>query len=451
MLVDANQEQTLSLLDPLARPRLPRDLRRGAPGGAQVGALRGPAAAAVRRAAERHRPGDDPPASTWRMAETRCQSRQRLLRRPRRSRCCGRSSSLRVRRACSVVVSDHRKLTRYGYTAGLVGIVLLALPALLPSSLSEVNGAKVWLKLASFSIQPGEFAKILLMIFFASFLVAKRDLFMAASSKVLGVELPRGRDLGPILLAWVASHRHPGVREGPRHLAADLRRRPGDAVRRDRAGRLGGHRPQLFVGGCLHRLQPLHARPAARGELARPAGHLRQPGGGYQIAQGLFGLGTGGIGGTGLGAGRPDMVPEANTDFITAAIGEELGFIGLAAVLVLYLMLAHARHAQRARRARHVRQAARRRAGVRHGHADVRRRRRGHETHPGDRYHRPVPVLRWFVAAGELHPGRAAAPDLRRGPPPARPARSRSTSRRRRSRKRTPCSCSARRRRRPQA
>jgi len=239
-----------------------------------------------------------------------------------------------------IVIKDHRTLTRYSYTTGLVGIIALALPALLPSSLSEVNGAKVWIKLAGFSIQPGEFAKILLMIFFASFLVSKRDLFMAAGKKVVGIELPRARDLGPILIAA-------GVCIGVLVFEKDL----GTSllffsvvlvmlyVATERAiwvflG-LG-----FFIAGCVIAYNLFTHVQQRVANWLDPLATYNKAGGGYQIAQGLFGLGTGGVGGTGLGAGRPDMVPEASTDFITAAIGEELGFIGLAAILMVYLLLA---------------------------------------------------------------------------------------------------------------
>ncbi|HVV09150.1 FtsW/RodA/SpoVE family cell cycle protein [Amycolatopsis sp.] len=237
-------------------------------------------------------------------------------------------------------VRDHRTLTRYGYTCGLIGIIALALPAVLPSSLSEVNGAKVWLKLPGLSIQPGEFSKILLMIFFAAFLVAKRDLFMIAGRKVFGVELPRARDLGPLLIAaavcllvlvfekdlgtsllffgivlvliYVATERAIWVVTG-----------------------LG-----FFVVGCLIAYKLFTHVEQRVANWVDPLATYYDPGGGYQIAQGLFGLGTGGVGGTGLGSGRPEIVPEANTDFITAGLGEELGFVGLAALLVVYLILA---------------------------------------------------------------------------------------------------------------
>ncbi|HEY2764227.1 MAG TPA: FtsW/RodA/SpoVE family cell cycle protein [Pseudonocardiaceae bacterium] len=239
--------------------------------------------------------------------------------------------------AVLVLVRDHRMLTRYGYTCGLAGIVLLALPGLLPGSLSEVNGAKIWLKLGLFSIQPGEFAKILLMIFFASFLVAKRDLFTTAGKKMLGMELPRPRDLGPLIVAWAMS-------VGVLVLEKDL----GTSllffgvvlmliyVATERVAWMVIGLAFFIVGAWFADLIFSHVQDRVAAWLDPFAVY---DGAGYQMAQSLFGLGSGGVFGTGLGAGRPDLVPEANTDFITAAIGEELGFVGLAAVLFVYLLL----------------------------------------------------------------------------------------------------------------
>lgn len=237
------------------------------------------------------------------------------------------------------VIKDHRTLTRYGYTFGLVGLFLLALPAVLPGVVAPtINGAKIWLRVGPVSIQPGEFAKILLLIFFAAFLVSKRDLFMAAGRRMLGVDLPRARDLGPILVCWGVSV---VVLVAEKDLGTSLLFFGTVLVMlyvaTERAIWIGVGLA-LFVAGCLLAYQLFeHVQVRVANWLDPFADY---DGGGYQIAQSLFGLGTGGVGGTGLGAGRPDMVPLANSDFITAAIGEELGFIGLAALLLVYMLLA---------------------------------------------------------------------------------------------------------------
>ncbi|MFD2469646.1 FtsW/RodA/SpoVE family cell cycle protein [Amycolatopsis silviterrae] len=237
-------------------------------------------------------------------------------------------------------VRDHRVLARYGYLAGLAGIVAVLLPALLPSALSEVNGAKVWIKLGPLSIQPGEFAKLLLIVFAATTLVAKRELFRVAGRKVLGVELPRARDLGPIVVAALGCV---AVLAFEKELGASLLFFGIVLV----MIYLATERPiwvyaglTVFAGGCMLAYFLFNHVRQRVANWIDPLATYDQAGGGYQIAQGLFGLGTGGMGGTGLGAGRPDIVPEANSDFITASLGEELGFLGLAAVLLLYLLIA---------------------------------------------------------------------------------------------------------------
>ena len=103
-----------------------------------------------------------------------------------------------------VVVRDHTRLARYAYTSAAAGLFLLLLPAV-PGVGATINGARLWIRLGSITVQPSEVAKVLLMVFFASYLVSKRDVLSLASRRVAGIDLPRARDLGPILVAWAAS------------------------------------------------------------------------------------------------------------------------------------------------------------------------------------------------------------------------------------------------------
>ena len=103
------------------------------------------------------------------------------------------------------VVRDHQAITHYAYTLGLAGTILVIVPVLLPARYSEVNGSKLWIRIGGFSVQPGEFAKLALMAFFASYLINKRDVLTLASRRILGLYLPRGRDLGPVLAVWAVS------------------------------------------------------------------------------------------------------------------------------------------------------------------------------------------------------------------------------------------------------
>jgi cell division protein FtsW (lipid II flippase) len=243
--------------------------------------------------------------------------------------------------ALILLVRDHRALQRYAYTFALAGLLLLVLPTVLPAKFSELPGAPgahIWIRVAGFSIQPGEAAKILLTIFGSAYLVQKRDVLALAGKRMMGITFPRGRDFGPLLLAWllcigvlvrgndlgtsllffglfvvllyVATERVSWVIVGVVMFAG------GAYVAYQIFAKV-----QDRVGIWLHTFSPEYTDTA------------------YQLQQSLFGLGTGGIFGAGLGNGHPELVPLPATDFIISSFGEELGLFGLVGLLVLFAVM----------------------------------------------------------------------------------------------------------------
>ncbi|NUT22870.1 MAG: FtsW/RodA/SpoVE family cell cycle protein [Hamadaea sp.] len=243
-------------------------------------------------------------------------------------------------------LTDHRTISRYAWTLGFVGIILMMLPAILPRRFSEVNGAKLWIKVGSFSIQPGEFAKLMLASFFAYYLVRKREVLALASKRVLGIDFPRGRDLGPILAVWVLSlvvlvfEKDLGTALLYFGLFIVMLYIATERVSWLLIGLI------LFFGGAFlaYFLGKLIGGPFAnfydRANIwLDPFSGDRAYNEGYQLVQSLLGLGTGGLFGTGPGAGSPGQVPEVHNDFVFAGMGEEIGLIGLTALLCLYLLI----------------------------------------------------------------------------------------------------------------
>ncbi|MDR1118521.1 MAG: FtsW/RodA/SpoVE family cell cycle protein [Bifidobacteriaceae bacterium] len=236
---------------------------------------------------------------------------------------------------------DHRLLRRFTYTAMLLGLAGLVAP-LLPFIGNTVYGARIWIRIGPLSIQPAEASKILLVVFFAGYLVTHRDAMALAGPRLAGLQLPRLRDLGPIMLAWLVSL---GVLVFERDLGTSLllfaifvamlyvaTNRPSWII-------IGLF---LFAGGVVlaYRLfSHVQNRLAIWLHPFDQTLYDAPLGGSYQLVQGLFGLANGGLFGTGLGRGRPDITPLAYSDFVFASLGEELGLTGVIAILLVYLVL----------------------------------------------------------------------------------------------------------------
>ncbi|WP_414642460.1 FtsW/RodA/SpoVE family cell cycle protein [Actinocrinis sp.] len=240
--------------------------------------------------------------------------------------------------AVLIIIRDHRVLQRYTYISALVGLFLVGLPAVLPARISEVNGARSWIRLGGFSVQPAEFGKLLLVSFFAAFLHAKRDALALASRRVLGVYLPRGRDLGPILVCWGFAML---VLIRETDLGVSLMFFGAFVIMLYMATErtswlLFG--VLLFVGGAtiVAKISP-HVMVRVTSWL-HPFSDVHNTT--RQIAQSMYAFANGGLFGTGLGQGYPTQVGFANNaDFILDTVGEELGLVGLTALLIAYAMI----------------------------------------------------------------------------------------------------------------
>ncbi|MFB3978381.1 MULTISPECIES: FtsW/RodA/SpoVE family cell cycle protein [Microbacterium] len=240
--------------------------------------------------------------------------------------------------AVVIFVRNYRVLFRYTYLSGLVGILLLLLP-FVPGLGTEQN-ADVWVSLGFVSFQPGELAKICLAIFFAGYLVRTRESLTSTGTRFLFMTWPRARELGPVLIIWLVSL---GIIVLQRDLGTGL------LIFGMFVAMLyvaTGKTSWVLIGLVLVATGAFLASrvlPYVNGRFTNwldafnPA-VIDADGGSYQLTQGIFGLAHGGLFGTGLGQGRPYITPLSQSDYIVPSLGEELGLVGLFAILALYMV-----------------------------------------------------------------------------------------------------------------
>lgn len=241
-----------------------------------------------------------------------------------------------------LVLRNYRVLFRYTYISGLVGILLLLLPFVPGLSIDDA-GAAVWVSIGGFvSFQPGELAKIALAVFFAGYLVRTRESLASVGTRFLGVTWPRARELGPLLVIWLISLgiivlQHDlgtgllifGMFVAMLYVATGKTSWVLIGVVLAVAGALLASQVLTYVSGRF-----VNWLDAFNPDV------IERTGGSYQLVQGIFGLAQGGLVGTGLGQGRPYLTPLSQSDYILASLGEELGLIGVFAILCLYMVFA---------------------------------------------------------------------------------------------------------------
>jgi peptidoglycan glycosyltransferase len=230
---------------------------------------------------------------------------------------------------------NYEVLARYKYTLGLLALALLASTMILGQ---EVNGAKLWLRIGPMSFQPSELAKILLVIFLAAFFAEKHELLSISTHKVLGIPIPEIKYFVPLLLMW-----------GMSVLMMIFQKDLGSSllffgifismlyVSTARKTYVLVGAALFLLGAYLCYLAFAHVEVRVLTWL-NPFSPKTIEGSSYQISQSLFALSSGGLTGSGLGLGHPTFIPSVSTDFIFSAIGEELGLIGAASVVLMYVL-----------------------------------------------------------------------------------------------------------------
>ncbi|MEN9706812.1 MAG: hypothetical protein RIS31_378 [Actinomycetota bacterium] len=242
--------------------------------------------------------------------------------------------------AVIMYVPSHLVLRRYVFIAGAAGVGLLLAP-MLPFIGKTINGASLWLSIGGLTFQPGELAKIALTIFFAGYLVQRKDSLAMTGRTILGIQIPKARELGPILAIWVISLLVLVVQHdlGTSLLFFGLflvmiYTATGRAIYT--VVGLG-----MFLTGALVASRAIDYVTKRFDAWLNPFddAHYNAIGGSYQLVQGLFGFAHGGLIGTGLGGGVPQLVPLAESDFIIASLAEELGLAGIFVIFTLYILL----------------------------------------------------------------------------------------------------------------